>query len=64
MNKHHLQAQPMLQPTFQVAPEAKVQAILATAPTMQKGFGSSIGLGTWQQNHQQQAKHHKLFFHV
>lgn len=38
--------------TFQVAPVAQSPSILtSTAPTMQKGFGSNIGLGTWQQQH-------------
>jgi len=38
-------AAPIVQPTYQVAPVQNVQAISATAPTINKGFGSGMGLG-------------------
>jgi hypothetical protein len=38
-------AQPIIQPTFQTAPLQTTQAISATAPTIQKGFGTNVGLG-------------------
>jgi hypothetical protein len=38
-------AQAIVQPTFQTAPVQNVQAITATAPTINKGYGSGLGLG-------------------
>jgi len=45
MQKQQLSAQPIIQPTFQTAPVQFQQAITATAPTIQKGFGSGQNLG-------------------
>jgi phage-related protein len=38
-------AQPIVQPTYQTAPVQRVQAISATAPTINKGYGSGMNLG-------------------
>jgi hypothetical protein len=38
-------AAPIVQPTFQVAPVQQVAAISAQAPTINKGYGSTLGLG-------------------
>lgn len=38
-------AAPIVQPTFQTAPVQNVQAISATAPTINKGYGAGLGLG-------------------
>jgi len=35
-----------VQPTFQTAPLQQVQAISATAPTINKGYGAGLGLGS------------------
>jgi hypothetical protein len=38
-------AQPIVQPTFQTALVQRVQAITATAPTINKGYGANMNLG-------------------
>ena len=38
-------AQPIVQPTYQTAPVQRVQAISATAPTINKGYGANMNLG-------------------
>jgi hypothetical protein len=38
-------AQPIYQPTFQVAPVQQAVSLAATAPTIQKGYGTGLGLG-------------------
>lgn len=39
-------AAPIVQPTYQTAPVQNVQAITATAPTINKGYGAGLGLGS------------------
>ena len=39
-------ASAIVQPTFQTAPLQQVQAISATAPTINKGYGAGLGLGS------------------
>jgi hypothetical protein len=38
-------AKPVYQPTFQVAPVQQAVSLQATAPVIQKGFGTGLGLG-------------------
>jgi len=52
IQKQHLTAQAIIQPTFQTAPLMTTAAITATAPTMQKQAGAShsnLNLGSWGQ---------------
>jgi hypothetical protein len=49
LSKQHLTAEAITQADWRVAPVMRAAAISATAPTIQKGFGAAVGLGTWQQ---------------